>query len=304
MRARPQICSQVTGLRLCGIAELPRCSPPKGSSASRTSVRCKWRISSAIFSSVAAISASELTIVRVAIALNHLRSHRRDVQPKPLADALFNFRAEMRSIAHRAGNFADGHLRGGIAEALDVALIFREPVGDFQSERDRLGVNSVSAADLRSVREIPARAGQHFAKFHQRGFNQSRRVAHLQSLRGVDHIVGGHAVVQPARGGSGSPIDSPTAMVNAITSCFTRDSISLMRATSTLALRAHSSRRLLSARRRLRPAFPWRPAPLPATWRICWRRSRRAHFFAGIAWNQLWLLEDVRPNGPVTTGNA
>ena len=27
MRARPQICSQVTGLRLCGIAELPRCSP-------------------------------------------------------------------------------------------------------------------------------------------------------------------------------------------------------------------------------------------------------------------------------------
>ena len=28
-RARPQICSQLTGLRLCGIAELPRCSPPK-----------------------------------------------------------------------------------------------------------------------------------------------------------------------------------------------------------------------------------------------------------------------------------
>src|SRR6266704_2513027 len=60
MRARPQICSHVTGLRLWGMVELPRCSPPKGSSASRTSVRCKWRISSAIFSSVAAMSARAL----------------------------------------------------------------------------------------------------------------------------------------------------------------------------------------------------------------------------------------------------
>jgi len=72
-------CSHTTGLRLCGIAELPRCSPPNGSSASRTSVRCKWRISMAIFSSVAAISASVLRVMRVAIALNHLRSHRRNI---------------------------------------------------------------------------------------------------------------------------------------------------------------------------------------------------------------------------------
>ena len=57
-RARPQICSQLTGLRLCGMAELPRCPAANGSSASRTSVRCRWRISSAIFSSVAAIRAS------------------------------------------------------------------------------------------------------------------------------------------------------------------------------------------------------------------------------------------------------
>src|SRR6058998_1682555 len=39
IRARPLICSHVTGLRLCGMAELPRCSSPNGSSASRTSVR-------------------------------------------------------------------------------------------------------------------------------------------------------------------------------------------------------------------------------------------------------------------------
>ena len=89
------------------MAELPRCSPPNGSSASRTSVRCRWRISSAIFSSVAAIERQRAEIVRVAVALNHLRSDGRDVQAQPLADALFNFRAEMRSIADRAGNFPD-----------------------------------------------------------------------------------------------------------------------------------------------------------------------------------------------------
>src|ERR1700719_1010921 len=119
-RASPQICSQVTGLRLWGMAELPRCSPPNGSSASRTSVRCRWRISSAIFSSVA-----------LAIALNHLRSHGSGNQSEALANALFNIRAEVRSISYRAGNFADRHLRGGIAKALLVALIFRVPIGDF-----------------------------------------------------------------------------------------------------------------------------------------------------------------------------
>ena len=56
-------------------------------------------------------------IVRVAIALNHLRSYGSDAEAQPLADALFDFRAEMRSVAHRAGNFPDRHLRGGIAKA-------------------------------------------------------------------------------------------------------------------------------------------------------------------------------------------
>src|ERR1017187_6572096 len=39
--ARPQICSHVTGLRLCGMPELPFWPRAKYSSASRTSVRCR-----------------------------------------------------------------------------------------------------------------------------------------------------------------------------------------------------------------------------------------------------------------------
>src|SRR5215210_5191353 len=45
MRARPVMFSDSTGLRLCGIADEPFCPSEKNSSASSTSVRCKWRTS-------------------------------------------------------------------------------------------------------------------------------------------------------------------------------------------------------------------------------------------------------------------
>ncbi len=57
-RARPVRFSDSTGLRLCGIAEEPFCSGAKYSSASRTSVRCRWRISIARRSTELAMTAS------------------------------------------------------------------------------------------------------------------------------------------------------------------------------------------------------------------------------------------------------
>ena len=57
-RARPVRFSVSTGLRLCGIEELPFWPSEKNSSASRTSVRCRWRISVARFSTEAAVMAS------------------------------------------------------------------------------------------------------------------------------------------------------------------------------------------------------------------------------------------------------
>ena len=57
MRARPQSRSAVMGLRLWGIAEEPFWPARNPSSASRTSVRCKWRSSSAICSTVAPTAA-------------------------------------------------------------------------------------------------------------------------------------------------------------------------------------------------------------------------------------------------------
>ncbi|MNS99219.1 hypothetical protein D3C72_1336170 [compost metagenome] len=46
-RARPVRFSVRIGLRLCGMADEPFWPLSKNSSASRTSVRCRWRISTA-----------------------------------------------------------------------------------------------------------------------------------------------------------------------------------------------------------------------------------------------------------------
>ena len=88
----------------------------------------------------------------------------------------------------------------GLAEAVDVALIFGEPVGDFQAEGDRFGVNAVGAADLRGVLKFVGAQIEHFAKDHEVAFDDVRSVANVESLRGIDDIVRRHAVVQPARG--------------------------------------------------------------------------------------------------------
>ena len=58
MRASPVRFSARTGLRLCGIADEPFCPGEKYSSASSTSVRCRWRISVASRSTDEAMMAS------------------------------------------------------------------------------------------------------------------------------------------------------------------------------------------------------------------------------------------------------
>ena len=72
-RARPQIRSLTTGLRLCGIALEPFWPLPNGSSTSRTSVRCRWRISVAKRSRPAPRQRDRGQKLRVAIARDDLR---------------------------------------------------------------------------------------------------------------------------------------------------------------------------------------------------------------------------------------
>ena len=140
-------------------------------------------------------------ILRVAVTLNHLGGDGSNTEAQPLADLFFNSRAQVRSRTHGTGNFPHGHLRCGIAKTLDVALVFGEPVGDFQAKSNRLRVDSVRASDLRRVAEFVRAEIQNFSKHHQVALNQLRNITNLQRLRGVHHIVRSHAIVQPASGG-------------------------------------------------------------------------------------------------------
>ncbi len=134
----------------------------------------------------------------MAVALDHLRSHRRDFEAKPLADFRFDLRTQVRAIPHRARDFSHGHLLRGCAKALEVAPVLRMPVGNLQAKGDRLGVDSVRAPDLRRVLEFLGAALEHFPEPHQAVLNEARRLADLQRLRRVHDVVRGKTVVQPA----------------------------------------------------------------------------------------------------------
>ena len=75
-RASPQMRSQTTGLRLCGIALEPFWPLRNGSSTSRTSVRCRWRISVAKRSRPAPASAIARQQLGVAVARHDLGGDR------------------------------------------------------------------------------------------------------------------------------------------------------------------------------------------------------------------------------------
>ncbi len=137
--------------------------------------------------------------MRVAVAFDHLRSNRRGGQAEALADFLFDFRAQVRAGSYRTRNFPYRHLLRGHLKPREIAAIFGVPVGDFQSERDRLRVDSMRAADFRRVFEFPGAAFQHFTQRFDFIFDQARRFANQQRLRGIHHVVGGEAVMQPAR---------------------------------------------------------------------------------------------------------
>ncbi len=72
-------------------------------------------------------------VLRVAIALNDLGSDGSDLKAEAAADFFFDIGAEVGGVADGAGDFAKFHVAGGFAEASDIALIFGEPIGDFQS---------------------------------------------------------------------------------------------------------------------------------------------------------------------------
>ena len=140
--------SAVIGLRLCGIAEEPFCEPEaNGSSTSRTSVRCRLRISwakrsspapaSAIASSTSAWRSRGTTWVEIVL----------DPQPELLHHRRLDRGRDRGVGADRAGELADGRLVEGVAKAGEVAVGLEGEAGEPQAEGGRLGVDAVGATD-------------------------------------------------------------------------------------------------------------------------------------------------------------
>ena len=160
-RARPQICSLDTGLRLhCGMAEAAALLAAERLLGFAYLGALQMPDFKRNFFESGRHDRQRRKVLRVAVALNHLRRHGSHVQPKPLANRGLRFRSQMGRVAHSSGNFSHGHLPRGLPEPFKVAAILGEPVGDFQSKRcDWPGVDAVRAPDLWRLPELQRGAG-------------------------------------------------------------------------------------------------------------------------------------------------
>ena len=150
-RASPQIRSETIGFRLCGIEDEPFWPAPNGSSTSCTSVRARWRISSANRSSDAASSASALSTSacrsrwRIWVELGAGSSPSRSQATRSTSGIGGGVGAD------GARELADAHPLERPSDARAVALERERPAGELEPERGRLGVDAVSTPDRQRV---------------------------------------------------------------------------------------------------------------------------------------------------------
>ena len=151
-RARPQMRSHTIGFRLCGIAEDPFWPAANGSNASRTSVRWRWRISSANRSSDGADAGDRAQQRGVPVAGDDLRRDRLAVEAERLQGELLDARVGVGVGAHGARELADADAGEGAASSrARPRRSSHQPPEQLQAERRRLGVHAVGAADHRRV---------------------------------------------------------------------------------------------------------------------------------------------------------
>src|ERR1700690_3475206 len=102
--------------------------------------------------------------MRMPVALDHLRRNRRGFQSQARTHFLFEFGREVSECPDRAGKLADAQVLCRSLEARYIALRLRIPVRDLEAEGDRLGVDSVRAANHRTVFEFPRAAFEHVSE--------------------------------------------------------------------------------------------------------------------------------------------
>ena len=188
------------GLRLWGIALEPFCFSEKNSSASRTSVRWRWRISVAILSRVRAEDGECGDVGCVAVALDYLCGDGYGFEAQLVTNCGFVLGLEVAEGADGPGELAYAEVFGGGVEAGEVALHLGVPEEKLEAEGGGFGVDSVGAADDWSVLELDGALLEGVGKSDDSGADDGGGLFELEGLRGVDYVGGGKTVVEPAGG--------------------------------------------------------------------------------------------------------
>ncbi len=89
--------------------------------------------------------------LRVTVALHNLRRYRRGCQTEFFAYIFFNNRLDERKSPYGTGDFPAAYCFFGTSKTRPVAKHFLMPQGHFQTEGNRLGVNTVRTADHQGV---------------------------------------------------------------------------------------------------------------------------------------------------------
>ena len=200
-RARPVSRSPVMGLRLCGMALEPFWPLAKNSSASSTSVRCRWRNSVAQRSMLAPTRASapmnsacrSRWITWVAIGAGRRPS---------FWQTNASIRGDRWALVPTApGELAHGNRLSRGFEPLQCAAKFVVHQRQLQAEGRRFGMDAVAAANHRSELVLLRSGGNGLAQDLYVLDEHASRLHHLHGKGGINHIAAGQAVVQPPAGG-------------------------------------------------------------------------------------------------------
>ncbi len=180
-RASPVRFSASTGLRLCGMADEPFWPGAKYSSASRTSVRCRWRTSIARFSIEPAMTPST--------AKNRAWRSRGMTWVDELGgDVRLDPRIDVCEGADRARDGAGRDLAACFLQPPPAAGEGGVVPGELEAEGGRLGVDAVAAAEAGGVFVLLGAALQRRQQRIEVGEQQVARLGELQRQAGVEHV--------------------------------------------------------------------------------------------------------------------
>ena len=198
-RASPVRFSVSTGLRLCGIALEPFWPGAKYSSASSTSVRCRWRISIASRSTERGDHPERGEEHRVPVARDHLGRDRLGRQPHRRGDMLLDRRVDVGEGADRARDRAGRDLGAGGDQPGRCAVELGVGLRELHAEGRRLGVDAVAAADRHGVLVLEGAPLQRREQGVEVGEQDVGRARQLHGEAGVEHVRAGHPLVDEAR---------------------------------------------------------------------------------------------------------